>query len=378
MVAPQSLKAARRELRDAGPVIPMERRMSNSIVQVVSDIRFQSHRGPDGHPERPERLIAVGEAIDSFGPRIDVVAPRAAEPDEILRAHGRRLLEAIASTSGREVGKIDADTYYSASSFDVARLAAGSCIDLATRVLCGEISSGLAAVRPPGHHAEADRAMGFCLFNNVAIATRALQAEGGAPRILIFDWDVHHGNGTQHIFETDPDVLYISTHQFPFYPGTGNFDEAGLDRGVGSTLNIPMPAGCGDEEFIGVLQRIVAPAARTFGPDMILISCGFDAHLDDPLASMEISHDGYRAMSAIMCELAKSLCGGRIAFILEGGYSLAGVREGTEAVLETLTAASPMKIPAPTDLYPGSVLTGIIDRVGQVHAHRIREFAAPQ
>jgi acetoin utilization deacetylase AcuC-like enzyme len=350
--------------------------MSDSIVQVVSDIRFQSHHGPDGHPERPERLVAVGEAIDSFGHRIEVVAPRAAESEEILRAHDRRLLEAIASTSGRELGKIDADTYYSASSFEVARLAAGSCIDLATRVLCGEISNGLAAVRPPGHHAEADRAMGFCLFNNVAIATRSLQAEGGAPRILIFDWDVHHGNGTQHIFETDPDVLYISTHQFPFYPGTGNFDEAGLGRGLGSTINIPMPVGCGDEEFIGVLQRIVVPAARTFSPDVILISCGFDAHQDDPLASMEITQYGYRAMSTIMLELAKSLCGGRIVFILEGGYSLAGVREGTEAVLETLTAAAPMQAPTAIELVPGAALTGIVDRVGQVHAHRIRDFAA--
>ena len=197
--------------------------MADPIVQVVSDTRFQSHRGPAGHPERPERLVAIGEAIDAFRDRIELVSPRAAEPAEILRVHDQELFSRLESTSGRELGQIDADTYFSPSSFDVARLAAGSCIDLSARVLCGEIASGLAAVRPPGHHAESNRAMGFCLFNNVAIAARALRTSGGAPRILIFDWDVHHGNGTQHIFESDPDVLYISTHQFPFYPGTGDF-----------------------------------------------------------------------------------------------------------------------------------------------------------
>jgi acetoin utilization deacetylase AcuC-like enzyme len=220
--------------------------------------------------------------------------------------------------------------------------------------------------------------MGFCLFNNVAIATRALQALGGSPRVMIFDWDVHHGNGTQHIFEADPDVLYVSTHQFPFYPGTGDFDEAGVDGGLGSTVNIPMPAGCGDEEFIGVLQRIVVPAARAFAPDVILISCGFDAHRDDPLASMEISQAGYRAMSTIMCGLAETLCDGRIVFILEGGYSLAGVREGAEAVLETLTTASPDPHPSSIALEPGATLTAIVDRVGAVHGDRIRDFAVAE
>ena len=350
--------------------------MAAKVVQVVSDTRFQDHRGPDGHPERPERLTAVSEIIDQFSDRIELAAPRIASAEEILRVHGKRLFDALESTSGQALGQIDADTYYSPSSYEVARLAAGSCIDLATKVLGGDIASGLAAVRPPGHHAEADRSMGFCLFNNVAIAVRALQSEGGSPRILIFDWDVHHGNGTQHIFESDPDVLYVSTHQFPFYPGTGDFGEAGQGRGAGTTLNIPMPAGCGDSEFIGVVQRLVVPAAIAFEPDLILISCGFDAHMDDPLASMEVSQVGYRAMASIMQDLAESLCGGRIVYVLEGGYSLDGVREGAKAVLETMTAPSRSPASVEVDLSSGSMLKAIVDRVFEVHGSRIKGLGA--
>jgi acetoin utilization deacetylase AcuC-like enzyme len=350
--------------------------MPNPIVQVVADARFQSHRGPGGHPERPERLVALGETIDEFRDQIDLAEPRAADAEEILRVHDARLLTFLESTREQPLGKIDSDTYVGPLSYDVACLAAGSCVDLARRVLRGEVARGLAAVRPPGHHAESDRSMGFCLFNNVAIAVRAIQAEEGAQRILIFDWDVHHGNGTQHIFESDRDVLYISTHQFPFYPGTGDFGEAGSDAGVGSTINIPMPPGCGDSEFIGVLQRIVVPAAIAFDPDLILMSCGFDAHRDDPLASMEISLDGYRAMSTIMRSLADTLCGGRIVFILEGGYSLAGVREGGRAVLESLTTLSAGELHPPIELTAGSVLRGLVDRVVEVHGRRVHGLGA--
>jgi len=350
--------------------------MSKRTVQVISDPRFQSHRGPEGHPERPERLIAIGEAIDEFRDHLEFAPPRAAEADEILRVHDDRLNDLLESTRDQPSGRIDADTYFSPSSYDVACLAAGSCVDLTGRVMRGEVTSGLAAVRPPGHHAESDRSMGFCLFNNVAIAVRALQAEEDAPRILIFDWDVHHGNGTQHIFESDRDVLYISTHQFPFYPGTGDFGEAGVGGGVGSTINIAMPPGCGDSEYVGVLQRIVMPAAMAFEPDVILISCGFDAHRDDPLASMEISQDGFGAMAMTMRGLADSLCGGRIVYILEGGYSLLGVREGARAVLESLTAPSASPEPPSVELASGSMLAGLVDRVVEVHGRRIPDLGA--
>jgi len=345
--------------------------MSKAIVQIVEDDRYQSHRGPEGHPERPERLVAVGEALDLFRDQIETVTPRAAEPEEILRVHQDPLLQFLASTSGQPAGRIDADTYFAPSSFDVACLAAGGTIELARAVMRGDAGRGLAAIRPPGHHAESNRAMGFCLFNNVAVAARAIQAEFGSPRILILDWDVHHGNGTQHSFEDDPSVLYISTHQFPFYPGTGDFAEAGEGRGRGATLNVPMPAGCGDAEYVGVMQRVIVPAAIQFRPDLILISCGFDAHRDDPLASMDLSIEGYRAMANSMRALADDLCGGRIAYVLEGGYALSGVREGARAVLESLVAQETPDPAVAKDLEPGSVLRDLVDRVVAVHASRI-------
>jgi acetoin utilization deacetylase AcuC-like enzyme len=350
--------------------------MSERVIQVVVDPRFQSHRGPDGHPERPERLIAINDAIEPFRNLIEFTPPRSAHPDEILRVHDDHLLSFLESTKGQPLGQIDADTYYAPLSYEVACLAAGSCVDIALDVMRGRSTCAMAAVRPPGHHAESNRSMGFCLFNNVAIAVRALQAEEDSPRVLVFDWDVHHGNGTQHIFESDRDVLYVSTHQFPFYPGTGDFGEAGSHAGLGATLNIPMPAGCGDSEYVGVLQRLVVPAAIAFKPDIILISCGFDAHADDPLASMEISLEGYRAMSILMRRLADDLCEGRIAFILEGGYSLLGVREGGRAVLESLTQTSSTSLPSPIELAPGSVLRGLVDRVVEVHGGRIPDLGA--
>ena len=180
--------------------------------------------------------------------------------------------------------------------------------------------------------------MGFCLLNNVAIAARALQREHGLERVMIFDWDVHHGNGTQHSFESDPSVLYASTHQFPFYPGTGDFDEAGVGAGAGSTLNLPLPAGCGDAEYVGVVQRVLVPVARAWKPQLIMVSCGFDAHRDDPLASMQVSGSGFAALTALVRALADDVCGGRLVFALEGGYALTGLREGTDAVLDGLLA----------------------------------------
>ncbi len=366
---------------------PSPRQAPGNVVQIIEDARYQGHTAPEGHPERPERLIAIGEAIELFRDRAEITTSRAATPEEIARVHDQRMIDVLVSSQTEPRGYLDADTYFSPLSYEIACLAAGGSIDLAKRVLGGEIRSGLAAVRPPGHHAEANRSMGFCLFNNVAVATRALQAEMGNPRILIFDWDVHHGNGTQHSFESDPDVLYISTHQFPFYPGSGDFNEVGIGRGVGATINLPMPAGCGDSEYIGLVQRIVVPAALAFAPDLILISCGFDAHRDDPLASMDLSIDGYRGMASLMRSLAESLCGGRIAYILEGGYALSGVREGACAVLESLTAESAsaqgsasalaaLALPAVEDLEAGTTLCRLVDRAVEVHGSRIPDLGA--
>jgi acetoin utilization deacetylase AcuC-like enzyme len=208
--------------------------------------------------------------------------------------------------------------------------------------------------------------MGFCLLNNVAIAARALQADLGVGRLLVVDWDVHHGNGTQHAFEDDPSVLYVSTHQYPYYPGTGDFGEAGTGRGRGATLNIPLPAGCGDAEYVGVFQRLVVPAAHHFAPDVILVSCGFDAHRDDPLAAMNVSRQGFQALTAIVRALADELCAGRLCFVLEGGYAPTGLADGTHAVVEAMLAPAPI-LPERVGAPAGSTLRSIVDRVAAVH-----------
>jgi acetoin utilization deacetylase AcuC-like enzyme len=279
----------------------------------------------------------------------------------------------VAEAARRAPARLDPETWVSRESYDVALLAAGASIDLALRVASGELRAGLAAVRPPGHHAEAQRPMGFCLFNNVAIAARALQA-AGVERILIFDFDVHHGNGTQHSFEEDPNVLYASTHQFPFYPGTGSFKEAGRGAGLGATLNIPMPAGCGDPEYTGVLRRLLWPAAAAFRPELVLVSAGFDAHRDDPLASMRVTEQGFRGLAALLRALADELCAGRLACILEGGYAETGLREGTRALLAALL--EPMPLPPTAELVPGSTLARVVEGVVAVHGRRVPGLGA--
>ena len=362
--------------------------MSRGPVQIVEDERYRAadgHFGPPGHPERPERLTAVAEALNRYRPEdgdrppVDFVSPRPADTEALRRAHGATMIDLLEEKTRTETrGQIDADTFFTSNSYEIARLAAGGTIDVARSVMLGESSAGLAAVRPPGHHAESERAMGFCLFNNVAVAARAIQAEFGTPRILIVDWDVHHGNGTQEIFEEDPSVFYVSMHQFPYYPGGGDFGEAGRGAGLGTTLNIPMPAGCGDAEYVGVMDRLVAPAARHFRPDLILVSCGFDAHRDDPLASMTVSFAGFQSMARQVRLLAEDLCAGRLVHVLEGGYALSGLREGIRAVAESLVADSALDVPARREdnLEPGSILRQLVDRASAVHGERIPDLGA--
>jgi acetoin utilization deacetylase AcuC-like enzyme len=335
---------------------------------VVEDKRFLDHRGPAGHPERPERISAVGAALDARGEALTRLAPRLATPDEILRVHSREHFDRVGEASRHAPAQLDPDTYVSAESFEVALLAAGGTTDLALRVARGELASGFAAVRPPGHHAESDHAMGFCLFNNIAIATRALQQEASLDRLMILDWDVHHGNGTQHCFESDPSVLFVSTHQFPFYPGTGAAREIGTGRGEGSTINVPLPAGCGDLEYIGVMQRLIAPATQSFRPEMILISCGFDAHRDDPLAAMNVTREGFRAMAAIARALADELCGGRILFVLEGGYAVSGLQDGVNAVLDVMMGEDSPELPKNEPILSGTVLDAVVGQIARIHS----------
>jgi acetoin utilization deacetylase AcuC-like enzyme len=349
---------------------------ASRVTAVVEDSRFRDHRGPAGHPERPERLAAVHDALEPQRERLVALAPRPATRDEILRVHSADHLERVAGACEQAPAQLDADTYVAPRSFEVGLLAAGGSVDLARAIAAGRFQAGVACVRPPGHHAEADRAMGFCLFNNVAVAAQALRAEDGVDRVLILDWDVHHGNGTQHSFEEDPAVLYVSTHQYPYYPGTGAASEAGRGRGAGATLNIPLPEGCGDPEYIGAFQRILVPAAHGFRPDFILVSCGFDAHRDDPLAGMLLTGEGYAALAAIVRHLADALCGGRLAFILEGGYALSGVREGTGAVLGAILEPEAPELPPVVDLAAGSPLARILDPVLQVHRANFPDLGA--
>jgi acetoin utilization deacetylase AcuC-like enzyme len=334
---------------------------------VIEDARFKAHRGPNGHPERPDRLTAVGEAVAAHPGPVSRLEPRAATRDEILLVHDRAHIANLEGLAGTQA-HLDPDTFFSARSFEVAELAAGAAIELVRGVARGDFASGLAAVRPPGHHAEANRAMGFCLFNNVAIAARAVQASEDVGRILIIDWDVHHGNGTQHSFEADPSVLYASVHQFPFYPGTGDAGEIGVGRGEGTTLNIPLPAGCGDAEYLGAFQQLLVPAALAFRPELILVSCGFDAHADDPLAAMSVTEDGFRAMAGVVRSLADEICDGRIAFVLEGGYSLEGLQQGVRALLDSIVGTHPTAATrAGTPAAAGSALQTVLDRVCQAH-----------
>jgi acetoin utilization deacetylase AcuC-like enzyme len=342
-------------------------------IHVVEDIRFRAHRSPPRHPENPERLAAVSRALARHADHLTPLAPRAAHREEIIRIHSPGHYAKILNAVKRAPAHLDADTFVSEQSLEIAKLAAGGTIDLALSVARGEAACGIAAVRPPGHHAEADRPMGFCLFNNVAIAARALQHELGLEKIAILDWDVHHGNGTQHSFENDPSILYVSLHQFPHYPGTGNFNEAGEGAGLGSTLNLALPPGCGDLEYCGLVHRAVAPMIRRFAPQMILVSCGFDAHRDDPLSDMNVSAEGYREMTHAVAELARDLCGGRLAFVLEGGYAASGLEEGTDAVLGALLDPGEVR-PLPGPANRG--LASLLEATRAVHAGRCPDLGA--
>ncbi len=304
---------------------------------VLYDERFLLHRAPYEHPEHPGRLAAIHARLEEQGllARCEAVAAREATAAELERIHTPAHLATIAETARRDFSQLDPDTYASRDSANAALLAAGGLVDMALAVAEGRLSNGLALLRPPGHHAEADHAMGFCLFNNVAVAAKVLQAVGASERVLIVDWDLHHGNGTQHSFWEDPTVLYFSTHQFPFYPGTGAIDEIGGGAGRGFTVNVPLPAGCGDAEYLAAFDRVLLPVARAFAPDLVLVSAGYDAAEGDPLGSMRITPDGYARLTRRLLGLA----GGRVVLALEGGYNLDAIARSAEASLRALLGA---------------------------------------
>ena len=304
-------------------------------VLIVHTQRFAEHMTPPGHPERSERADVMDVVAARWRDRgIEVVAPRSATSEQLARVHDPDYLRRIAETAGRAVA-LDPDTYTSPESHEIALLAAGAAIDAVERVMAGSHQAALAMVRPPGHHAGRDRAMGFCLYNNVAVGA-AHAREVGAAKIAIVDYDVHHGNGTQHIFEADPHVLYISTHQYPYYPGTGAADEIGREHGVGFTVNLPLEAGAGDDDYKLVFATVVMPVLRQFEPDLVIVSAGFDAHERDPLGGMRLTTPSFAAMTGQLRAAAEECCRGRIVLVTEGGYDLHALRESLDVVVDTL------------------------------------------
>jgi acetoin utilization deacetylase AcuC-like enzyme len=312
-------------------------------LTVIASERFAEHQTPPGHPECSERAdvmdVVAGEWQRGGG---ELIAPPAATREQLARVHEAAYLDRIAATAGRAL-VLDPDTYTSADTAEIAGLAAGAAVEAVDQVMGGRATRALALVRPPGHHAERGRAMGFCLYNNVAVGASHARAIGAA-RVAIVDYDVHHGNGTQHIFETSRDVLYISTHQFPYYPGTGAVEEIGRGPGEGFTVNVPLVAGAVDADYQLVFADLVVPILHEFKPDLLLVSAGFDAHERDPLGGMRLTARGYGAMTSELRRVAAECCGGRIAMVTEGGYDALALAESLRAVVSAMSddsAAAP-------------------------------------
>jgi acetoin utilization deacetylase AcuC-like enzyme len=303
---------------------------------VLTDPRFLDHDPGPGHVESPARLDAImGQLGRAPVAGLAIEAPRPATDAEIDAVHHPTYRASLARLSG-DYAELDPDTSVSPGSWDAATLAAGAAAGAVEAVMSGRADNAFALVRPPGHHARPDRAMGFCLLNNAAIAAEAAR-RAGADRVLILDWDVHHGNGTQEIFAARDDVLYMSVHQYPFYPGTGAAGEVGVGAGRGATVNCPLPGEQTDADYGVVFHDLFLPMGRAFAPDLIIVSAGFDAHVRDPLAEMRVTERGFAAMGSAVRELAAGSCAGKLVLLLEGGYDLAALATSVHASLEVLT-----------------------------------------
>jgi acetoin utilization deacetylase AcuC-like enzyme len=314
----------------------------------LTDAAFLRHQNPEGHPERVERLDAmlrVSARCSEFGVQ-PLLATRRATDDELARVHKREHIDRICAAAGR-TSMLDPDTFTSPESYDCALLAAGGVLDAVDGVMSGELGNAFVAARPPGHHAETNRAMGFCLFNNIAVGAAHALAHHGLERVMIIDWDVHHGNGTQEIFWNDRRVLFLSLHQYPFYPGTGAFEEIGGPDVEGMTVNIPMAAGFGDEEWIAAFRRVVVPVADQFVPQLVLLSAGFDAHAHDPLGGMRVTEAGFGVMAEEVRAIARKHSKGKLVAVLEGGYDIAALEASVETVLRRMAGESARQILTP-------------------------------
>ncbi len=326
--------------------------MSNceKLGYLIEDAYLQHDPGPR-HPESPSRLHAIRQALvdRAIAGCWTRVEPRAALPEELEAVHHPALVDRIERATRHAPTYLDPDTVVSEMSYGTALLATGGVLNCTEAICSGRLDRAFAFVRPPGHHAEPDRAMGFCLFNHIAVAAAWARKTGRLERVAVVDIDLHHGNGTQACFYDDPGVLYISTHQYPHYPGTGGFDETGLGEGRGYTLNFPLPAGTGDSTLVPLYSHIVAAVLEQYDPQLILVSAGFDAFHEDPLGGLRASAAGYGAIAASLIRTADRCCGGKICFTLEGGYSPRGLRDCTASVLAEMEAASTPKVSVAED-----------------------------
>ena len=311
---------------------------------IVTHPIFIQHETGLGHPESPRRLTAIQDHLVKSGLASQLEPldplPRGDLSQWISEIHRASYYQWLRERVPKHGGVyLDPDTPFSPQSLLAAEMAVCGVLTAVDRVMEGAVQNAFCAVRPPGHHAESNRAMGFCLFNNVAVAARYLQKAHRLRRILIVDWDVHHGNGTQHSFYNDPSVFYFSSHQFPFYPGTGSDSERGMGEGEGFTLNCPLPTGAGDKEILSRFEKILGPAVDSFKPDFILISAGFDAHRDDPLAGLQVTDDGFRELTKMVQSWANQHCEGRIVSCLEGGYNLDALARSVGIHIEVLSGS---------------------------------------
>ena len=306
---------------------------------IIHDELFLLHDTGLYHPERKERLISIGEGLQTYLHRDQLVRfkPRPATEAELQLIHPAPYLRKIQQTSGKPHTQLDSDTIACAASYEVALQAVGSLLVLIDALEAREIQNGFAFVRPPGHHAEPNRSMGFCLFSNAAIGAAYALETYKLSKVLVIDFDVHHGNGTQNAFYNRPDVLYVSTHQFPLYPGTGDFPEIGEGEGLGFTLNFPLPAHTNDDTYNLVFEKIIAPLGKAYLPDLIIVSAGYDAYIEDPLAGMEVTPVGFAGITRTILSLSQAVCDGKVIFLLEGGYHLKGLQTSVVKTLDELT-----------------------------------------
>ncbi|MFO7714365.1 histone deacetylase [Desulfosarcina sp.] len=337
---------------------------------VVWDPVYLEHLTDEGHPDHPRRLKPLYQRLEdpAVSSRLTTIAPPMATDAEILLAHSPSYLKQVKATATVANWALSADTLTCERSYRVAAMAAGGTIEAIRQVVDGILAHAFVLARPPGHHAERTRAMGYCIFNNVAIGSLVARKTLGLARVMVVDWDLHHGNGTQHMFERDPSVFFFSSHQFPHYPGTGHFTETGLGPGEGTTMNVPLGRGCGDGEYAAIYQRLLAPVVLEFKPELILVSVGFDIHAADPLGGMKVTPTGFAGLTRLILDLARQVCAGRVVFCLEGGYHADSLADSALAMIAEMTGQTSTDVAALAANADAGRIDAILRRC--IHTHR--------